>query len=66
MSSHGCRCGNRHRCFVHTYNFAHKFIPMLQALEIPDAEAAVEKEWEKLEKIPAWQLTKSQKQKKSR
>ena len=31
---------------------------MHQALKIPDAKAAVEKEWEKLEKIPAWQLTK--------
>ena len=27
-------------------------------MKIPDAEAAVEKEWETLEKIPAWQLTK--------
>ena len=31
---------------------------MHQALKKTDAEAAVEKEWEKLEKIPAWQLTK--------
>ena len=27
-------------------------------MKIPDAKAAVEKEWEKLEKIPSWQLTK--------
>ena len=27
-------------------------------LKIPDAKAAVKKEWAKLEKIPAWQLTK--------
>ena len=27
-------------------------------MKIPDAKAAVDKEWEKLEKIPAWQLTK--------
>ena len=40
------------------YNLVHKFIPMPQALKIPDAKAAVEKEREKLEKIPAWQLTK--------
>ena len=40
------------------YNLVHKFIPMPQAFKIPDAEAAVEKEWEKLEKIPAWDLTK--------
>ena len=31
---------------------------MPQESKIPDAKAAVEKEWEKLEKIPAWQLTK--------
>ena len=40
------------------YSLVHKFITMPQALKIPDANAAVEKEWEKLEKIPAWQLTK--------
>ena len=39
------------------YSLVHKLIPMPQAL-IPNAKAAVEKEWGKLEKIPAWQLTK--------
>ena len=38
-------------------NLVRKFIPVPQAMKIPDAKAAVEKEWEKLEKIPAWQLT---------
>ena len=28
------------------YNLVHKFIPMRQAMKIPDAKAAVEKEWE--------------------
>ena len=36
----------------------HKFIPMLQAMKIHAAKAAVDKEWEKLEKISAWNLTK--------
>ena len=36
----------------------YKFVPMPQAMKIPAAEAAVDKEWEKLEKIPAWDLTK--------
>ena len=40
------------------YNLVHKFIPMPQALKIPGAKAAVDKEWEKLEKISAWNLTK--------
>ena len=40
------------------YNLVHKFIPMHQAMKIPAAKAAVDKEWEKLEKIPAWELTK--------
>ena len=31
---------------------------MPQAMKIPAAKAAVVKEWEKLEKIPSWQLTK--------
>ena len=39
-------------------NLAHKFILMLQAMKIPAAKTAVDKEWEKLEKIPAWNLTK--------
>ena len=40
------------------YNLVHKFILMPQAIKIPAAKAAVDKEWEKLEKIPAWDLTK--------
>ena len=40
------------------YNLVHKFIRMPQAMKIIAAKAAVDKEWEKLEKIPAWQLTK--------
>ena len=50
------------------YNLVHKFIPMPQAMKIPAAKAAVDKEWEKLEKISAWNLTKvkSKKQAKSR
>ena len=39
------------------YNLVHNF-PMPSSIKKPDAKAAVEKEWEKLEKIPAWQLTK--------
>ena len=40
------------------YNLVHKFTPMPQAMKIPAAKGAVDKEWEKLEKIPAWDLTK--------
>ena len=40
------------------YNLVHKFIPIPQAMKIPAAKAAVDKEWEKLEKISAWNLTK--------
>ena len=40
------------------YNLVHKFIPMPQAMKIPAAKAAVDKEWEKLEKIPAWDMIK--------
>ena len=40
------------------YNLVHKFIPMPQAMKIPAAKAALDKEWEKLEKISAWNLTK--------
>ena len=40
------------------YNLVHKFILMPQAMKIPAAKAAVDKEWEKLEKFSAWNLTK--------
>ena len=40
------------------YNLVHKFIPVPQAMKIPAAKAAVDKEWEELEKISAWNLTK--------
>ena len=34
------------------------FIPVPQAMKIPDAKAAADKEWKKLETIPAWQMEK--------
>ena len=41
------------------YNLVHKFIPVPLAMKIPAAKAAADKEWEKLEKIPAWDKTKA-------
>ena len=35
------------------YNLVHKVIPLPKAMIIPDAKAAVDKEWAKLKKIPA-------------
>ena len=49
--------GKEHNSMTH-YNSLHKFIPMPQAMKISDAKAAVDKEWKKLETIPAWQLDK--------
>ena len=46
------------------YNLVHKFIPMPQAMKIPAAKAAVDKEWEKLEKSSAWNLAKVKSKKK--
>ena len=43
------------------YNLVHKFIPVPHAMKIPAAKAAVNKEWEKLDKIPAWGPDKIQK-----
>ena len=39
-------------------NLVHIFIPLPQAMKIPAAKAAVDEEWEKLEKTPAWDITK--------
>ena len=44
-------------------NLVHRFIPMPQAMKVPAAKAAVDKEWEKLEKIPAGDLPKVRSQK---
>ena len=40
------------------YNLFHKFIPLPQAMKIPAAKVALDKEWETLEKKSAWNLTK--------
>ena len=40
------------------FNLVHKFIPMPQRMKIPDAKAALDKEWKKLDAILAWQLEK--------
>ena len=40
------------------YNLVHKFIRMPQVMKIPDAKAAVDKEWKKLVEIRAWSLEK--------
>ena len=41
------------------YNVVHNFIPMPQAMKIPDAKAAVDKERKKFETIRAWIWKKS-------
>ena len=45
------------------YNLVHKFIPMPHAMKTPAAKAAVDKEWEKLENVSAWKLTKGRSKK---
>ena len=48
------------------YNLVHIFIPMPQSHQKnPAAKAAVDKEWEKLEQISAWNLTKVRSKKRS-
>ena len=42
------------------YNLVHKFIPVPQAMKIPAAKAAVDKEWEILDKIPRGTWRKSE------
>ena len=39
-------------------NLVHKLIPVPQAMKLPAVKAAVDKEWEKLEKKSSWNLTK--------
>ena len=56
-SNHEDHIAGRGENSLQHYNLVHKFIPMPQAMKIPAAKAAVHKEWEKLEKISAWNLT---------
>ena len=54
---HGDRiAGKVFNSLSHKY-LVKKFIPMPQALQNPDAEAAVDREWEELEKLPVWHMT---------
>ena len=45
------------------YNLVHKFIPMPQAMKIPAAKSAVDKEWEKIRENFGVELDQSQKKK---
>ena len=45
---------------VKDYNLAHKFIPVPQAMKIPDAKAAVDKEWKSSRQFQHGNLMKSQ------
>ena len=58
--------GKGHNSILH-YNLVHNFIPIPQAMiNLPDAKAAVDKEWKewkKLETIPALPLEKVRSQK---
>ena len=58
LSNHEDHIAGKGENSLQHYNLVHKFIPMPQAMKIPAAKAAVDKEWEKLEKISAWNLTK--------
>ena len=46
------------------HNLVHKFIPMPQAIRIPNAKSGLEKEWEKCKKDTSMAADESQKQKK--
>ena len=50
------------------YNLVHKFIPMLQAMNIPDAKAAVDKEWKSLRQFQhgMWEKSKAKRRSFSR
>ena len=62
-SNHEDHIAGRGENSLQHYNLVHKFIPMPQAMKMPAAKAAVDKEWEKLEKISAWNLTSQKKEK---
>ena len=56
-SNHEDHIAGKGQSSLQHYNLVHKFIPMPQAMRIHATKAAVDKEWENLEQIPAWDLT---------
>ena len=57
-SHHEDHIAGRGNSSVQHYNLVHKFIPMPQAMKIPAAKAAVDKEWENCRNFSAWNQTK--------
>ena len=61
-----CDCAKLHELakftcggsFIDSLQSCAQVYPHASAMKIPDAQAAADKEWEKLEKSPAWQITK--------
>ena len=56
--SHEYRIAGEGFTSMNRHNLVHKFIPMPQAMKIPDAKSASHKEWKKLKTIHAWNLEK--------
>ena len=50
-SNHEDRIAGKGENSLQHYNLVHKFFPMPQAMKIPAAKAAVDKEWEKWRKF---------------
>ena len=44
------------------YGLVHKSVSIQEGMKIPDAKAAVDKEWNKLKNIPAWDVKKARSQ----
>ena len=57
LSNHEDHIAGKGENSLQHYNLVHKFIPMLQVVKISSAKAAVDKEWEKLERFSEWNLT---------
>ena len=58
LPNHEDHIGGQGEDSLQHYNLVHKFILVPQAMKFPAAKAAVDKEWEKLEILSAWNLTK--------
>ena len=56
--SHQDKIGESSTASIFFFAMVHKPIPLPKAMKIPAARAAIDKEWDKLEKVPAWDLKK--------
>ena len=59
-NGHEDHVAERGKNSIPPYNLVRKSTPILKAITLPDAKATVDKEWDKLKNLLAWQESKGE------